>query len=80
MMSYVGSDGCDLYYQEAGQGVPILLIPPAGATASTWGRLTEELTRIGRVIAYDRRGYARTGGEPVRLISTHTGDAAAILE
>jgi pimeloyl-ACP methyl ester carboxylesterase len=32
------------------------------------------------VIAYDRRGYARTGGEPVRLISTHTADAAAILE
>jgi 3-oxoadipate enol-lactonase len=80
MMGSVRSDGCDLYYEEAGQGVPILLIPPAGATASTWGPVTEELARIGRVIAYDRRGYARTGGEPVRLISTHTADAAAILE
>ena len=54
-MSSVRSGGCDLYYQEAGQGVPILLIPPAGATASTWGPLTEELARIGRVISYDRR-------------------------
>jgi pimeloyl-ACP methyl ester carboxylesterase len=79
-MGSVRSDGCDLYYQEAGKGVPILLIPPAGTTASTWGPVTEELARIGRVITYDRRGYARTGGEPVRLVSTHTADAAALLQ
>jgi len=79
-MGSMRSDGCDLYYEEAGEGVPILLIPPAGTTASTWGPVTEELARIGRVITYDRRGYARTGGEPGRLVSTHTADAAAILE
>jgi pimeloyl-ACP methyl ester carboxylesterase len=32
------------------------------------------------VIAYDRRGYARSGGEPVRSMFTHTADAAALLE
>jgi pimeloyl-ACP methyl ester carboxylesterase len=32
------------------------------------------------VITYDRRGYARSGGDPVRSISTHTADAAALLE
>ena len=32
------------------------------------------------MIAYDRRGYARSGGEPVRSMSTHTADAAALLE
>ena len=74
----MGPDG--LYHEEAGDGVPILLIPPSGATASTWGSVTEELARIGRVIAYDRRGYARSGGEPVRSVSTHTADAAALLE
>ena len=79
-MSFVSVGQCDLYYEEAGDGVPILLIPPSGATASTWGPVTKELARIGRVIAYDRRGYARTGGEPVGLISTHTADAAALLE
>lgn len=76
----VTASGCDLYYEETGRGVPILLIHPAGATASTWGAATEELARIGRVIAYDRRGYARSGGEPARSMSTHTADAAAILE
>jgi pimeloyl-ACP methyl ester carboxylesterase len=75
------SDGWDcLYHEEQGEGVPILLIHPAGATASTWGAATEQLARIGRVIAYDRRGYARSGGEPVRMLSTHTADAAALLE
>jgi pimeloyl-ACP methyl ester carboxylesterase len=79
-MGSVRSAGCDLYFEEAGDGVPILLIPPAGTTASTWGSVTDELARIGRVITYDRRGYARSGGEPVRSISTHTADAAVILE
>src|SRR5512145_3085385 len=74
------SGGSDLYHEEAGEGIPILLIHPAGATASTWGSVFDELGRIGRVIAYDRRGYARTGGEPPRSISTHTRDAAGLLE
>ena len=76
----VKSDGCDLYYEEAGEGVPVLLIHPAGATASTWGTAATELARIGRVIAYDRRGYARSRGELVRAMSRHTADAAALLE
>lgn len=70
----------DLYYEVAGEGAPILLIPPSGATASTWGTAAEELARIGTVITYDRRGYARSGGDPVRGMSTHTADAAALLE
>ena len=79
-MGSVRSDGCDLYYEEVGEGVPILLIHPAGATAATWGPAVEELARIGRVITYDRRGYARSGGQPAHSMSTHTADAAAILE
>jgi len=41
---------------------------------------TQELGRIGRVLTYDRRGYARSGGHPVRSVATHTADAAAMLE
>jgi pimeloyl-ACP methyl ester carboxylesterase len=74
------TDGSDLYYEEAGEGTPILLIHPAGSTASTWGSVVEKLARSGRVITYDRRGYARSEGEPVRSMSTHTADAAAMLE
>jgi pimeloyl-ACP methyl ester carboxylesterase len=73
-------NGCNLYYEEAGEGVPILLIHPAGSTASTWGDAATELARIGRVITYDRRGNARSDGKPVHSVSTHTADAAALLE
>jgi pimeloyl-ACP methyl ester carboxylesterase len=79
-MASVMSDGCSLYCEDVGEGVPILLIHPAGATASTWGSATEDLARTSRVITYDRRGYARSGGEPPRSMSTHTADAAAMLE
>lgn len=80
MMDPVRSGWGDLYHEEAGEGAPILLIHPSGATASTWGSAVDELARVGRVITYDRRGYARSGGDPVRRISTHTADAAALLE
>lgn len=79
-MGFIKARGADLYYVEKGSGPSILLIPPAGATASTWGRLAEELSGVGRVIAYDRRGYSRSGGEVVRSASAHTADAAAIVE
>lgn len=72
--------GSDLYYKEEGKGVPILLIHPSGSTASTWGSVTTDLARTGRVITYDRRGYARSGGEPPRSTFAHTRDAAALLE
>ena len=70
----------DLHYEEVGEGVPILLVPPSGSTASTWGAAADKLAEIGRVIVYDRRGYARSGGEPPRRMSVHTADAAALLE
>jgi pimeloyl-ACP methyl ester carboxylesterase len=69
-----------LYYEQAGEGVPILLVPPAGSTASTWGSAADELARIGLLITYDRRGYVRSGGDPPHAMATHTADAAALLE
>jgi pimeloyl-ACP methyl ester carboxylesterase len=72
--------GSSLYYGDKGEGLPILLIPPSGATASTWGALVGDLAEVGRVIAYDRRGYSRSGGETVRSASEHALDAGAVLE
>ena len=36
-MGYIEARGCNFYYEEQGDGSPVLLIPPAGSTASTWG-------------------------------------------
>jgi pimeloyl-ACP methyl ester carboxylesterase len=70
----------DLYYEERGTGPAILLIHPAGATASTWGELADELAATARVITFDRRGYRRSGGTPPRTVGEHTADAAALVE
>src|SRR6516225_9348424 len=79
-MGFVKARGSSFYYEEQGEGQPILLIPPSGSTASTWGTLVGDLAGAGRVIAYDRRGYIRSGGEVVRSAAEHTRDAAAILD
>jgi pimeloyl-ACP methyl ester carboxylesterase len=79
-MGFVKARGNSFYYEEQGDGPPVLLIPPAGSTASTWGAVVGDLAGAGRVIAYDRRGYARSGGGVVRSAAGHTRDAAAILD
>ena len=79
-MGFIKARGCNFYYEEKGEGPPILLIPPSGATASTWGALIGDLAGAGRVLAYDRRGYRRSGGEVVRSAAEHALDAAAVLD
>src|SRR5215469_9276975 len=79
-MAFIKARGCSFYYEETSEGPPILLTPPSGATASTWGALPADLAGAGRVIAYDRRGYSRSGGEVVRSAAEHALDAAAVLE
>lgn len=79
-MSLMNAQGSDLYYEEKGEGVPILLIHAGGATASTWGRAVDSIAEVGRVVTYDRRGYGRSGGDPVGSIAAHTADAVALLD
>jgi len=79
-MGFVKARGSSFYCEEQGEGQPILLIPPSGSTASTWGALPGDLAGAGRVIMYDRRGYSRSGGEVVRSAAEHALDAAAVLE
>jgi pimeloyl-ACP methyl ester carboxylesterase len=79
-MPYVDSNEARLYFEELGEGSPILLVHPAGSTASTWGSVPEELATIGRVVAYDRRGYARSSRQAARSMAVHTADAARVIE
>ena len=76
-------DGVRLYYEERGSGVPIALIHGCGGSALGFADAVEELARHGRVIAYDRRGCARSERpEPYRRTSVaeHADDAAALLD
>jgi esterase len=75
-------NGVRLYYEEHGQGAPILCIHGGGGSALMWGDAVEELARLGRVIAYDRRGCTRSERpEPYErtTVAEQADDAAALL-
>lgn len=75
-------NGVRLYYQEHGQGQPILCIHGTSSSAMVWAAAVESLAQLGRVIVYDRRGCTRSERpEPYETTSVceHAEDAAALL-
>jgi esterase len=82
-MAELQVNGVQLYYEEHGQGPPILCIHGTGGSALMWGAAVPELARLGRVIVYDRRGCTRSQRpDPYdkTSVAEHTDDAAALLE
>jgi esterase len=72
-----------LYYEEHGEGVPILCVHGTSGSAMTWESSIDELTQLGRVIVYDRRGCTRSERPdpyPTTSVSEHADDSAALLE
>ena len=76
-------NGVRLHYEERGDGTPILCIHGTGSSALVWSDAVDELSRLGRVIAYDRRGCGRSE-RPVPYertsVAEHADDAAALLD
>jgi esterase len=76
-------NGVRLFYDVHGTGAPILCIHGAGGTTLAWAEPIANLARLGRVIAYDRRGCARSE-RPAHYertsIAEHADDAAALLD
>jgi esterase len=76
-------NGLNFYYEHHGEGAPIVLIHGCGGSALGFAEAVSELAEFGRVIAYDRRGCARSERpEPYERTSVaeHTDDAAALLD
>jgi pimeloyl-ACP methyl ester carboxylesterase len=81
-MPTVSVNGVDLYYEEHGEGVPILGIHGTPSSALMWADAALELAKHGRCIIYDRRGFYRSAPpeqfKNLDLIH-HVDDAAALL-
>jgi esterase len=76
-------NGVRLYYEEHGDGAPILCIHGAGSTAMMWEDAVGELAGLGRVITYDRRGCTRSerpGPYERTTVTEQADDAAALLD
>ena len=83
-MPEVRANGIRLYFEEHGEGAPILGIHGSGSSAILmWAEAVEPLAGLGRLILYDRRGHSRSERpEPfVRMTrDEEAADAAALLD
>lgn len=56
-MPYVNSDGVRLYYEECGQGSPVLFVHEMAGDARSWRPQMRYFSRRHRCIAFNARGY-----------------------
>lgn len=70
-----------MYYEEAGQGDPLLLITGLGSDLQSWALTVPALAKQFRVITFDNRGAGRTSA-PDRpySIENMADDAVALLD
>ncbi len=80
-MPYTDNGGVRLYWEQGGQGTPLLLIQGLGLGARLWYRILPALEAHHRVIRYDPRGIDRSdvpeGPYPIDLMAA---DAIAVLD
>jgi 3-oxoadipate enol-lactonase len=80
-MAFVENRGTKIYWDEQGQGTPILLIMGLGYASAMWHRMRPLLSRNFRTIAFDNRGVGLSDvpAGPYS-IAAMASDAAAVLE
>src|SRR4030042_44871 len=70
-----------LYYEEYGQGEPLLLIMGLGASTLSWSEQVRTFGREFRVIAFDNRGAGRSDKPAVRYnIALFADDTAGLMD
>jgi 3-oxoadipate enol-lactonase len=80
-MPFAENQGTRIYWDEVGQGDPVLLIMGLGWASNMWHRTRPALAARHRTVAFDNRGAGRSdtppGPYPIALMAA---DAAAVLD
>lgn len=74
---FIDSDHARLYYETAGQGLPLVMIHAGVADRRQWNNESAFFARNYQVVRYDMRGYGKS--EPVEGEFSHLEDLAAVL-
>ncbi|MGA7294615.1 MAG: alpha/beta fold hydrolase [Terriglobales bacterium] len=80
-MPFVDCQGTKIYWDERGQGPPLLLIMGLAYPSALWHRTRPVLAQHYRTIAFDNRGVGLSDVPPGPYsIATMASDAAAVLD
>jgi 3-oxoadipate enol-lactonase len=80
-MPFVNNQSAKIYWDEQGQGTPLLLIMGLGYPSVLWHRMRPVLSQHFRTIALDNRGAGSSDVPPGPYsIATMASDAAAVLD
>jgi pimeloyl-ACP methyl ester carboxylesterase len=76
--SFVNVDGAQIYYENAGSGIPFVMIHAGVADSRQWNNEFEHFAQNHQIIRYDMRGFGKS--EPVEGEFSHMNDLAAVLD
>lgn len=76
---YVIVNGVSIYYEESGQGEPLILLHGFGQTSSIWKDFVVEYSKQYRVIAWDSRGHGRSNNPDTSIVYLHATVALDLL-
>src|SRR5579863_1430130 len=80
-MAFVENEKANIYWDEQGQGAPVLLIMGLGYASSLWHRIRPALAQCYRTIAFDNRGVGLSDvPRGPYSIATMASDTAAVLD
>lgn len=81
-MPTVQTNGIETYYEEYGDGTPIVFLHGAVSDHQLWAEQAQPLTDEYTVIVYDLRGHGRTGGSDhgSYTIDLYAEDLASLIE
>src|SRR5579864_3460644 len=80
-MAFVDNQGARIYWDEQGQGEPVLLIMGLGYPSAMWYRIRPALSARYRTIAFDNRGIGQSDVPPgPYLIALMASDAKAVMD
>lgn len=81
-MPTVQTNGVETYYEERGEGQPVVFVHAAFVDHAMWDEQVAALGDDYRTVVYDVRGHGRTGGSPLSEYSTtlYAEDLRALVE
>ena len=80
-MPYADNSGVKIYWEERGEGDPLLLIMGLGFSLDMWYRTAPVLSKRYRTIIFDNRGVGRSDVPPGPYsIAAMAADAAAVMD